>query len=380
MDASFRKRLADLGVNFGVPDKIKTHTNHTSHLRLSDFIHFEEVSNVFGSACLVNKFIKQPYTHGRIPLMCDKPIGWLAKLQNLPDIEETSLHRVIYLDIETTSLSNASGTLPFLIGLCRVAENQVTTIQLFMRSPAEEKSALVELIRLVEQADAIVTYNGASFDLEILRSRLQLHKLPNPFDRNKHLDLLHVTRKLWKNTLPSRSLGYLEMSLLGVARSEIETTGSQIPQLYYDFLRTGDPSLLPGILYHNEVDIISLAALLIYILGPNSQQPTFSVIHEVDEQSRKNIDCVLNGSPASCGPSKKTSVKKYPLLQKEIQNLLTQVGNHIKLYNYAQAEEILNDLHTKALASHMAPFSRKRLENTIQSKLAEIEKQKNQSQ
>jgi uncharacterized protein YprB with RNaseH-like and TPR domain len=372
MDNDFLKKLSDLGVSLGMPINGQPSASKPLKNHFDETLNSEEVSNIYGSTCLITKSIEQPHTHGHIPLVSDKPLGWLAKLQNLPDLEHVPLNQIIYLDIETTSLSKASGNLPFLIGLCQASDSHVITRQIIMRSPAEEKSALVELIRLIDGANAVVTYNGASFDLDIIRSRLQLHRLPDPFIQSKHLDLLHVTRKLWRNTLPSRSLGYLEMSLLGVARNEFEIPGSQIPQIYYDYIRTGNSELLPGVLYHNEVDIISLAALMVYILGPDYQQPTYSAIHVVDEKSKKEIDCILTGQPIPINKTKKLTISKPALLQKDIQASLTRVGNLIKENNYTQALELLSILQQQVLESKMAPFSRRRLDTKIQKKLDEI--------
>lgn len=372
MDDNFLKKLGELGVTVGFNDLHLKPRAVSDTQKLQQLLGGYEFSNMFGSSYRVDKSAGQPYTHGRIPLDVHHPVGWVAKLQNLPTLIETPLDQILYLDIETTSLSNASGTLPFLIGLCRVTGDQLTTMQLFMRSPEEEKAALVELIRLVEAADALVTYNGASFDLEILRSRLRYHRLPDPFSPHKHLDLLHVTRKLWKNTLPSRSLGYIEMSLLGVARREIEIPGSQIPQLYFDYLRAGEPSMLPGILYHNEVDIISLAALLIYLLGPDPVHPSFDAIHQVDPAARERIIAMLSGNPIP-PPAPARSPRRNTLSQKEIQTALTMIGNQIKENSYAQALDSIKLLREKVAAANLAPFSRNRVEQKISARLEEIE-------
>jgi len=372
MDDDFLRKLSDLGVSMGLPANEHSVNFTKESIRFDEIIQSEVVTNMFGSTCMITKSSKQPYIHGLISLDTDKAVGWLAKLQSLPDLEQIPLQRILYLDIETTSLAKSSGNLPFLIGMCHTSDTQVITRQIFMRSPAEEKSALVELIRLIDGSDAVVTYNGTSFDIEILRSRLHLHKLPDPFMQRKHLDLLHVTRKLWKNTLPSRSLGYIEMCLLGVARNGMEIPGSQIPQIYYDFIRTGNPELIPGVLYHNEVDIISLAALMNYILGPDHNRPNYEAIHEVDAESRYLIDSILSGQIVTKNKSRKQSKTKQALLQKDIQNSLTLVGNLINEANYTQAIEILLDLQYKAIESKMAPFSRSRLDSIIKTKLDEI--------
>jgi TPR repeat protein len=53
-----------------------------------------------------------------------------------------------------------------------------------------------------------------------------------------------------------------------------------IPQLYFDYMRTGDARPLKSVFYHNAVDVLSMAALLQHIvgmladpLGPAVQEP-----------------------------------------------------------------------------------------------------------
>jgi hypothetical protein len=77
-----------------------------------------------------------------------------------------------------------------------------------------------------------------------------------------HIDLLHLARRLYRDQLPSRTLGSLEVALLDLQRSEEEVPGWLIPQLYFDYLRTGDARPMRSVLYHNSMDVISMAALL----------------------------------------------------------------------------------------------------------------------
>jgi tetratricopeptide (TPR) repeat protein len=76
-----------------------------------------------------------------------------------------------------------------------------------------------------------------------------------------HLDLLPLARRLWRDRLPSRALSYLEASILGATRTQEEVPGWMIPQVYFDYLRTGDARPLAGVLYHNAMDILALAGL-----------------------------------------------------------------------------------------------------------------------
>lgn len=111
-------------------------------------------------------------------------------------------------------------------------------------------------------ADALVSYNGKSFDAPLLTTRYKLHGIPVPFEDYAHLDLLHLARRLWRDRLASRTLQSIEAHILGVERTSEEVPGYEIPYLYFDYLRDRDATPLKGVFYHNEVDILSLAALL----------------------------------------------------------------------------------------------------------------------
>lgn len=82
-----------------------------------------------------------------------------------------------------------------------------------------------------------------------------------------HIDLLHLARRLWRNRLPNRSLGNIEVEILDASRSEEDVPGWMIPSMFFDYLKTGDAQPLRGVFYHNAIDVISLAALLNHIAG-----------------------------------------------------------------------------------------------------------------
>ena len=136
-----------------------------------------------------------------------------------------------------------------------------TLTQLVIDDPSEEPAMLLELTNLLENKEAVITYNGKSFDIPLLRSRYVLNRLPIPFSEWGHLDLLHLSRRIWRHRLASRTLKDLEQEILHIPRSDDEVPGWMIPEIYFKYLRTGDGSLLSNVVYHNAMDIISLAAL-----------------------------------------------------------------------------------------------------------------------
>ncbi|HEX7556069.1 MAG TPA: ribonuclease H-like domain-containing protein, partial [Leptolinea sp.] len=147
----------------------------------------------------------------------------------------------------------------------RFTPDGFVTSQIFTRNPAEERAQLELLDRMLAGVTAIVTYNGKSFDIPILKTRYILNGLPSPLNELVHFDLLPLSRRLWRRRLENRSLKDIESEILSYTRSQMEVPGWEIPVLYFNYLRTGDPSPLAGVFYHNAIDIQSLAALFLYM-------------------------------------------------------------------------------------------------------------------
>lgn len=168
---------------------------------------------------------------------------------------------VVYVDTETTGLAGGAGTFAFLIGVGRHEAQGFSVTQLFLPGPEHERSQLEALIELVAHASVVVTYNGGSFDLPLLRNRFALHDMPDPFLGTPHLDLLTVARRLWRHSLPDCSLATVEHHVLGAERDGSDVPGFEIPGIYNAFLRTRDAHDLRGVVQHNQSDIVALAAL-----------------------------------------------------------------------------------------------------------------------
>ena len=107
-----------------------------------------------------------------------------------------------------------------------------------------------------------MTYNGKTFDVPLLETRYALARLKSPFGRLLHLDALHPSRRLWRLRLESCKLTDLESAVLGIER-EGDVAGSEIPGIYFDYLRTGDARGLQPVFYHNALDIMTLAAVTV---------------------------------------------------------------------------------------------------------------------
>ncbi len=180
----------------------------------------------------------------------------------LPGVDLPPPNSVVFLDTETTGLSGGTGTCAFLIGIGMAEGSAFRVRQYFLRDFTEEKAALQALAEALEPYQLLVTFNGKTFDLPLLEARYTLARMRSPFARLAHLDLLHPARRLWKLRLESCNLKNLERELLGIARNG-DVAGSEIPQIYFDYLRTGSAEGLQPVFFHNALDIVTLAALMV---------------------------------------------------------------------------------------------------------------------
>jgi len=184
-----------------------------------------------------------------------------ARLADLSDGASIDLRRAVFFDVETTGLSDGTGTVVFQVGTGFFEGDAFRVQQYFMRDLPEEPAMLYLVGELLDRFDAVVSFNGRAFDLPLLNTRFTLARQPHRLVRVPHLDLLKPSRRLWHRRLESCALGSLEQNVLGVQRSEEEVPGWLIPRLYFEYIQTGDAGELAGVFYHNLVDILSMVTL-----------------------------------------------------------------------------------------------------------------------
>lgn len=175
--------------------------------------------------------------------------------------EQIPLSEVVFVDAETTGLSAATGTVAFLVGVGFVRGDGFIVQQFFLPDYPDEPAQLEAIADLVADYSVVCSFNGKSFDLPLLETRFIMQRRSSPFEGMRHIDLLHSSRRFWRQRLPDVTLQTLEKSLLGVYRHG-DTPGYMIPQLYFDFLRSGRAEPLNGVFHHNQLDIVSLLFLL----------------------------------------------------------------------------------------------------------------------
>jgi uncharacterized protein YprB with RNaseH-like and TPR domain len=197
-------------------------------------------------------------------LLAHLPTG-PALLARDPALAAIDPRRIAFLDTETTGLAGGTGTYAFLVGVGLFQDDAFCLHQFFMRDYDEEPAQLLALGELLDVVEAVVTFNGKSFDLPLLETRFIMARQPPRLAGAPHLDLLPVSRRLWKYRLESCALSSLEPAVLGVQRAQADVPGWMIPGLYADYARTGDAREMPRIFYHNAQDILSLVTLAAHL-------------------------------------------------------------------------------------------------------------------
>lgn len=171
------------------------------------------------------------------------------------------IERALFFDTETTGLAGGSGTYAFLVGLAYYQGEELVTEQLLMRDHRDEAAMLELLAQRLQQCHGLVSYNGKTFDAQLLATRFAMHRRRDPLAEQSHLDLLHLCRRVWgQASLPDCRLETLEHRVLGAPRQD-DTPGWQIPELFFNFLRDRDPRPLRGVIEHNRRDLLAMVGL-----------------------------------------------------------------------------------------------------------------------
>ncbi len=172
---------------------------------------------------------------------------------------------VAYVDTETTGLSGGSGTMVFAAAVARPIDCGLRVAQLFLAQPGLEAAFLDALREELEPADSIATFNGASFDLPVLRTRWVMARMQGELSRAPHVDLLTLVRALYRHRLESCTLRMVEERVLGYERDD-PIPSALVPDAYFSYLHAGSLEFLEAALEHNRLDVISLVHLHSHLL------------------------------------------------------------------------------------------------------------------
>jgi uncharacterized protein YprB with RNaseH-like and TPR domain len=242
---------------------------------------------------LVERRIPLTQTHGAVSLGAGlAALAGLARRVLGQQVGSPSSWRL--LDTETSGLAGGTGTWVFACGVGRPEGEALVLRQYLLTRLDAEPAFLAALTQALAGCDLLVSYNGKSFDLPLLATRLRLDArdgghvgnarpelllhsghVPHPWgpgaiadeaglrlglDSMPHLDLLHPVRRSFARVWPDCRLGTAEARLLGLRRHG-DLAGSEAPRAWLDWLRRGETAGLAGVLGHNRLDLLSLAVL-----------------------------------------------------------------------------------------------------------------------
>ena len=265
LNESIKERLRSLGLQLGT-ETLKEKVPSRKYPIEQVFPQGEDEFNEFGHTFIIHNLYEENHLHGNIPLNYRPDLSMLGKWAGAEE-DDYDLEKFIFIDTETSGLSGGAGTIIFLIGAGYFEKEIFHLKQFFLRVPEDEPAFLDSFSRFFARFEYIVSYNGKSFDLPIIRNRFILNRFPFQYEDLLHFDLLQFARKIWRYRLSSRKLSDMEEHILQVQRTEEEVPGWLVPQFYFDYLKSGDARPLEGVVYHNEIDILSLAALFLHGAG-----------------------------------------------------------------------------------------------------------------
>ncbi len=170
----------------------------------------------------------------------------------------TRSDELVFYDLETTGLSSGAGNTAFLIGLGWQRRENFLLTQLFLADYPGETEMLERFAHLTKAHRHHLSYNGLSFDSQVLNTRFLLNRLPPP--SSTQIDLLHPARRLWRRLLPNLGLKTVETDILNFFRPD-DLPGNEAPEAWFRWLKD-KPDRIEGVFQHNADDIVSLARLL----------------------------------------------------------------------------------------------------------------------
>ena len=273
MNSKLKSKLKRLGVTKGARTLVTppkpappAAEQSASHLPLEKLLPGGRVeSNEQGNYFVVDAVYPLRYRHGGIhieSLLEHSPTCFDSYLnQTFP----ASFRDCLFIDTETTGLAGA-GTIAFMVGVGFFERDALVVRQYFVRDFGEEAAMLHDLDLLVAEYPTLISFNGKTFDIPLLKTRYLMNRLEDPFVELPHIDLLHPARRIWRRRLGSVALGALEESMLGVSRTHQDVPGALIPMMYHDYIRSGDPTQMLRVFYHNKLDIVSMATLAAQLL------------------------------------------------------------------------------------------------------------------
>lgn len=223
------------------------------------------ISNHAGSFLLREKRFPLDFNHGGLLqeflFLQGDDFVYVGKSPELAGIRP---EQVLFIDTETTGLAGGAGTYAFLVGIGYFENQEFIVQQYFLRDYGDEPALLAALTDVLKSRTALVSYNGKSYDIPLLKTRTIMNRQPLQWDNYLHLDLLHAARRLWRKSLSACSLQNIEQNILEFRRQG-DIPGAEIPNIFFEYLRSRNIQPLLPVFRHNVMDILSMVSITVKI-------------------------------------------------------------------------------------------------------------------
>ena len=191
--------------------------------------------------------------------------------------------KILFLDIETApNIAHVWGLWNQNIGINQIVEPGYTLCwsakwkgksKVLFDGLYYNSQMIKEVWGLLDEADVVVHYNGAKFDIPTLNKEFVEHNLPPP-SPYKQMDLLRVTKKQFK--FPSNKLDYVAKAL-GLGQ-KVKHIGHQLWIDCMDF----DPKAWKQMEKYNKQDVVLLEKLYDRLLPWITPHPNYGLFAELD--------------------------------------------------------------------------------------------------
>lgn len=175
-------------------------------------------------------------------------------------IQQVFTEDALFFDIETTGFSPA-GTQLYLIGCAKRCGDSMMIEQYFAESPDEEEMILSSFLRLLEDYQTLITFNGIGFDIPYIKAKCDAYHLKETFSDKDYIDLFKIVSSLkFLLKLPNYKQKTIEC-FLGIDREDV-FDGGQLINVYQEYVRRPSEYQMYFLKQHNYEDVLGMLDLL----------------------------------------------------------------------------------------------------------------------
>ena len=209
----------------------------------------------------------------------------------------------LFFDIETTGLSADISAIT-LIGCCDMDGN---ITQWFNEDGFSQKQILSDFLTFIKSYDTLITFNGKTFDLPFLSSKIKEFKLNASFDRYEHLDLYQIL-KPYKNLWGLKNFRQKNLEeYLGFHRTD-KLSGKKLIKTYQNYLEKGDTKDKEAVLLHNREDLLGLRNIYSLMSYPALLDGKFTLSSYSIENDEFHAYLNLDHEVPVCGNYKQSGI------------------------------------------------------------------------